>query len=312
MRLMIVDDHAGVRSMIRHLVAEPGDTVCECASGNEAVRVAPVFQPDGVTMDIRMPGMYGFEALRSIRGACPSARIVIVTSYNEPFLRRAAAEAGAVGFFIKEDMTALRSVLRGIRRTEVEAQSTLSNDLTTVRERLSSGDPATNRPDAGTNPVDASQPAAQSLLRILMVEDSANDCELICRRLAQCGYQPFVERVWREDAMRQALEQRQWDLVFTDHGLPGFSCFAALGLMRRMGSTIPVICVTGSLDPNVIGQVLEAGAHQCVSKDDLSTLCAVIDELLGAGSDRPPKTGSEDTSKIQSNPAPNAGPASPQ
>ena len=67
MRLMIVDDHAGVRQLIRQLVATAQDTICECASGDEAIRMAPGFQPDAVTMDVRMPGSCGLKATRAIR-----------------------------------------------------------------------------------------------------------------------------------------------------------------------------------------------------------------------------------------------------
>ena len=70
MRLMIVDDHAGVRQLIRQFVAATDDIVCECASGDEAIRVAPEFRPDAVTMDVRMPGSCGLKAARAIRRWC--------------------------------------------------------------------------------------------------------------------------------------------------------------------------------------------------------------------------------------------------
>ena len=95
MRLMIVDDHAGVRKLIRQLAACPNDTVRECATGDEAVRLAPVFQPDLVTMDVRMPGLCGIEAARAIAAAQPSVRVVMVTTHDQPDLRQAAREAGA-------------------------------------------------------------------------------------------------------------------------------------------------------------------------------------------------------------------------
>ena len=112
MRLMIVDDHSGVRAMLRQLIASDGDSVQECASGEEAVRLAPFFKPDAVTMDVRMPGMCGFEALGYIRRALPEVRVAIVTSYDEPFLRQAAEEAGAVEFFVKEDLGGLKAALK--------------------------------------------------------------------------------------------------------------------------------------------------------------------------------------------------------
>ena len=58
MKLMIVDDHAGMRTMIRQLIVAPGDTVVECASGDEALLALSDFKPDCVTMDISMPGLW--------------------------------------------------------------------------------------------------------------------------------------------------------------------------------------------------------------------------------------------------------------
>jgi len=113
MRLMIVDDHAGVRKMLRLLAARAGDTVCECATGDEAARMAAAFKPDGVTLDVRMPGMCCFEAARAIQAAHPASRIVVVTSHDEPYLRQMAQEAGIVNYMIKDNLAELRAALTG-------------------------------------------------------------------------------------------------------------------------------------------------------------------------------------------------------
>ncbi|GEM_PF-6523270 len=111
MKLMIVDDHTGVRNMIRHLVAAAGDEIRECNSADEAVRMAADFAPDLVTMDIRMPGLCPFEATRQIRRGNPSSRVLIVSSYDEPELRRTAADAGAAGFVVKENLVDVRQFI---------------------------------------------------------------------------------------------------------------------------------------------------------------------------------------------------------
>ena len=111
MRLMIVDDNDDVRELIRLAAAGPGDVVCECASGEEAMKTAPEFMPDWVTMDVRMTGVSGLFATRSILANNPGIRIVIVSKYDEPDLRRAAAEVGAAGFLLKDNLDELRSFL---------------------------------------------------------------------------------------------------------------------------------------------------------------------------------------------------------
>jgi two-component system response regulator DegU len=261
MKLMIVDDNAGVRRMIRQSVAASGDTVLECSSGDEAVRLASDFHPDFVTMDVRMPGLSGLDTTRAIRAKCPEARIVIVTNYDQPDLRRAATDSGAIGLVLKENLYEVRLLFL----------SHVAATATTVKPQ-------------------AVPAADDSLLRVLMAEDSPLDCELICLRLTECGYTPVAERVCCEDEMRAALERSRWDIVFTDHGLPGFSGIAALELLRKMRLQTPALCVTGNADPVIIAQILAAGAFACISKNDLSTLCATVQRALSKGqtpADRP-------------------------
>jgi DNA-binding NarL/FixJ family response regulator len=104
---MIVDDHEGMRGVIRKLIAAPGDSVLECCSGDEALKATTDFRPDCVTMDINMPGMCAFAATRGIRSAYPSTRVIFVSSHDQPDYRRAAHEAGAVGYVMKENLSEL-------------------------------------------------------------------------------------------------------------------------------------------------------------------------------------------------------------
>lgn len=113
MKLMIIDDHAGVRELIRQLLAAPDDLVHECASGFEAVRLAPYFQPDWVTVDIRMPGPDGFATTRALRAVHPPVRVVVVSAYDEPEFRASATAAGAVAYVTKQNLADLRRVLFG-------------------------------------------------------------------------------------------------------------------------------------------------------------------------------------------------------
>ena len=107
MKLMIVDDHAGMRSTIRQLISAPGDTVMECGSGDDALKVFSEFKAECVTMDISMPGAGAFETMRAIRDANPATRVICVTSHDQPDYRRAAYEAGASGFVLKDNLSDL-------------------------------------------------------------------------------------------------------------------------------------------------------------------------------------------------------------
>jgi two-component system, NarL family, response regulator DesR len=107
MNLMIIDDHDGMRKTIRHLICTPGDQVVECASADEALTRLGDFKPDCVTMDISMAGTCAFQAMRTIREAHPPVRMICVTSHDQPDYRRAALEAGASGFVLKDNLADL-------------------------------------------------------------------------------------------------------------------------------------------------------------------------------------------------------------
>jgi CheY-like chemotaxis protein len=117
MKLMIVDDHPGVRAMILRIIELPGDEVCECTSGADALEQAGGFAPDVVTMDLRMPGIGGLEATRGIMAAQPGTRVLIVSAHVEVELREAAFRAGAFAFVAKENLHELKVHLRTARET---------------------------------------------------------------------------------------------------------------------------------------------------------------------------------------------------
>jgi len=286
MKMMIVDDHAGVRNLIRQLLSAPGDRFLECTTGVDAVQAARDFKPDYVTMDIRLPDLSGLEAARAIRAIHPTCRIVIVTSYDQEFLRQSARQVGAIAYVLKENLTELRSVL--FRGAIPPPQ--WSSDGRPEPESAGTSDPAKPvSPDgSSTVPTEPSYEGAQgpttaggnTRLRVLMVDDSENDCVLIRRQLRRCGFEALVKRVDNHAEMRRALEQDRWDIVFADCKLPMFSGPEALGLIKEMGLNIPTLCVTGSQDPEKIAELLNAGACALIDKNDLAPLCSVVARVL--------------------------------
>ncbi len=108
---MLVDDHAGFRQVVQNLLQAAGVEWAECEDGAEAVREYPRVRPDVVLMDIAMKGLDGLQATRQIRRAFPEARVIMLTQYDDPDLRLAAKEAGAVGYLLKDDLSQLQLVL---------------------------------------------------------------------------------------------------------------------------------------------------------------------------------------------------------
>lgn len=106
-KLMIVDDHALSRHLVRQVAATTLDTVLECVSPEEAMKAVAVFKPDCVVMGVTRPAPGAFQAIKTIRQAFPEVRVVAVSSYPEAGLRQMASEAGATGFVTTENLSEL-------------------------------------------------------------------------------------------------------------------------------------------------------------------------------------------------------------
>ena len=119
-RLLLVDDHAVVRSGLKMLLASEGDVeiVGEAGSGTEAVAVAGGLQPDVILMDIGLPDMTGIEAARIIKSKFPKIAIVALTIHEDEEYFFKMLEAGASGYVPKraapeELLTAIRTAALG-------------------------------------------------------------------------------------------------------------------------------------------------------------------------------------------------------
>jgi NarL family two-component system response regulator LiaR len=103
-RVMIVDDHAIVRSGIEYslLAQDDIELVATASSGEEALRLCAEAAPDVILMDMVMPGMDGVETTRAILARCPQVRVIGLTSFQEGQLVQEALKAGAIGYLLKD------------------------------------------------------------------------------------------------------------------------------------------------------------------------------------------------------------------
>jgi DNA-binding NarL/FixJ family response regulator len=111
MKLLLVEDNPLMRRVVRRLVADLVDEICECGNGAEACALYAAQHPDWVLMDVEMPGVNGLVATARICADFPEARILIVTNYDDAALRAAAAQAGACGYVLKDNLWELRQRL---------------------------------------------------------------------------------------------------------------------------------------------------------------------------------------------------------
>ena len=120
----------------------------------------------------------------------------------------------------------------------------------------------------------------QPTLRILLLEDSPADAELVTLELRHAGLHAVTQRVDTEDAFVRAVRDFAPDVVLSDHSLAQFNSTAALRLLPTIRPATPLIVVAGALDAQTVVDCLKAGAEDYVLKGNLSRLRSAIDAAL--------------------------------
>ena len=127
-RLLVVDDHAIVRSGIRRLLGDRQDIeVLEASNGEDAIGAVSGQPIDLVVLDLNLPGLGGLELLRRLNRAAPKTPILVFSQHAEPIYATKALEAGARGFVSKnampeEFLEAIDSVMAGTVAVEKSVQ----------------------------------------------------------------------------------------------------------------------------------------------------------------------------------------------
>ncbi|HYU10073.1 MAG TPA: response regulator [Gemmatimonadales bacterium] len=113
-------------------------------------------------------------------------------------------------------------------------------------------------------------------LRLLLVEDSEADAELLALELRRAGFALEFERVDSAAALGAALDRATWDLIISDNSMPGFSGTEALAQLRSRDLDIPFIFVSGTMGEDLAARALDAGAGDALEKGNLRRLLPVI------------------------------------
>ncbi|CAN5576993.1 EAL domain-containing protein [soil metagenome] len=117
-------------------------------------------------------------------------------------------------------------------------------------------------------------------LKVLMVEDSAADAEMILRALRELPQSLEHARVASADTLRVALAQFDPDVILSDFSMPGFSGQEALGIACEYASEVPFLFVSGTIGEELAIEALQRGAIDYVLKDNLRRLPSAIERAL--------------------------------
>ncbi|GAB7025936.1 sensor histidine kinase [Geotalea toluenoxydans] len=117
-------------------------------------------------------------------------------------------------------------------------------------------------------------------LRLLIVDDSRDDAELMLHTLNQNGYETKCQVVDTLEAMRAALETEEWDIIFSDHAMPHFSAPEALAVAKELHPELPFIILSGEIDLNLAVSLMKGGAQDYIQKREMARIVPAIEREL--------------------------------
>jgi DNA-binding NarL/FixJ family response regulator len=136
-RILIVDDHPALREGVVAILADQNDmsVVAQASNGREAIQQFRANLPDVVLMDLQMPEMNGLDAITTIRGEFPDARVIVLTTYTGDVQVLRALRAGARAYLIKnllhkDLLETIRAVHAGKKALSPEASYELAEHAT--------------------------------------------------------------------------------------------------------------------------------------------------------------------------------------
>jgi len=139
-RILLADDQALFREGLRTLLSVMPDleVIGEAGNGEEAVRLATTLHPDVVLMDLQMPVLDGVAATRQLRTACPTCRVIVLTTFDDDEYVFEGLRAGAMGYLLKDTPSAqLVQAIRAAARGESFLEPSVAAKVVAEFTRLS-------------------------------------------------------------------------------------------------------------------------------------------------------------------------------
>jgi DNA-binding response OmpR family regulator len=228
-KILIADDDLRVRELYYDLLTKKGYQVITAPGGAEAVEYSAKESPDLVLLDINMPGMDGIDALRKIKEADLSTKVVMLTGLEQSVLENEARNSGAAGFL----------------RKSLDIQVILS----IIDEMFVAG----NKPHT-----------AILGKTVLIVDDEPQIRSLLRDFLKKKGYAPQTAADGFEAI--QKLNDVKPDIILLDMRMPGMDGMATLTKIREIDKKVAVIMITAVEDQTVAENAMRLGAYDYILK----------------------------------------------
>jgi two-component system, cell cycle sensor histidine kinase and response regulator CckA len=123
-------------------------------------------------------------------------------------------------------------------------------------------------------------------LRVLILEDSENDAELLLRELRRQNYEPDYHRADTAQGMIEALERGAWSLIISDYSMPQFTAMHAIDILKKRSLDLPFIIVSGTIGEETAAIAMKSGAHDFLTKGKLTRLGAAVERELRDAEER--------------------------
>jgi PAS domain S-box-containing protein len=231
------------------------------------------FRPDIVLADFALPGFDGQSALACLQELAPETPFIVVSGVLSPQQASRMLEEGAASYVMKDHLVRLREVVSIAHAQKAngdgDGQRRALETIANVREELT-----------------ARRVPKNLELRVLILEDEADDADLIKRELGKAGFRSVVKAVDTEHDFALSLQQFKPDVILADFSLPSFDGLAALKLRQQICPHVPYIFVSSIMGEDVALESLSVGATDYVLKDRLSRLGPVVQRAVAEAMER--------------------------
>jgi len=251
MRVLIVDDDPERGASLAESLRQERFEVLVATTGLQALLEVKRARPDVVVLDLMMPHLGGLDALKRIRAFDPAIWLLVVTTVDDPELRRRALALGACAVFTKPvAASALVAAMSGARHEHAEPPTEVVADTPP-------------RPSA----------------RVLIVDDDAEVRKMLDDLLTSMGYE--TRMAGDGAAAVRAVLARVPDVVLLDFRMAGLSGLGALPTILSLAPDTKVIMISGEGNLPVLQRTLAFGAHDYLTKPfDVADLSSSIETAI--------------------------------